>query len=86
MAAMMGKEWGGRGQDVYKRQVLVPAIARPLPDGGYELVAGHRRRRASEFAGKETIDVYKRQVQNHPVVKKNGRAGAFCAGSVFTVR
>ena len=27
-----------------------------------------------------------RAVQNHPVVKKNGRAGAFCAGSVFTVR
>ena len=27
-----------------------------------------------------------RAVQNHPVVKKNGRAGAFCAGSVFIVR
>ena len=30
--------------------------------------------------------VQHRAVQNHPVVKKNGRAGAFCAGSVFTVR
>ena len=28
--------------------VLVPAIARPDPEGGYELVAGHRRHRASE--------------------------------------
>ena len=32
--------------------VLVPAIARPDPDGGYELVAGHRRHRASELAEK----------------------------------
>ena len=31
--------------------VLVPAIARPDPNGGYELVAGHRRHRASELAG-----------------------------------
>ena len=30
--------------------VLVPAIARPDPEGGYELVAGHRRHRASELA------------------------------------
>ena len=37
--------------------VLVPAIARPDPNGGYELVAGHRRHRASELAGKETMPV-----------------------------
>ena len=37
---------------MYKRQV--PAIARPDPEGGYELVAGHRRHRASELADKET--------------------------------
>ena len=35
--------------------VLVPAIARPDPEGGYELVAGHRRHRASELA--ETVIV-----------------------------
>lgn len=39
---------------VRKYGVLVPAIARPDPDGGYELVAGHRRHRASELAQKET--------------------------------
>ena len=33
--------------------VLVPAIARPDPEGGYELVAGHRRHRASELARKK---------------------------------
>jgi len=37
--------------------VLVPAIARPDPNGGYELVAGHRRHRASELAGKDTMPV-----------------------------
>ena len=35
--------------------VLTPAIVRPDPDGGYEIVSGHRRHRASELAGKETI-------------------------------
>ena len=35
--------------------VLVPAIARPDPEGGYELVAGHRRHRASELAEKESL-------------------------------
>ena len=44
--------------------VLVPAIARPLPDGGYELVAGHRRRRASELAGKETMPVIVRDLDD----------------------
>lgn len=33
--------------------VLTPAIVRPDPDGGYEIVSGHRRHRASELAGKE---------------------------------
>ena len=37
--------------------VLVPAIARPRREGGYELISGHRRKRASELAGKETMPV-----------------------------
>lgn len=32
--------------------VLVPGIARPRTEGGYELIAGHRRRRALELAGR----------------------------------
>ena len=35
--------------------VLVPARVRPKPDGGYEMIAGHRRRMASELAEKQTI-------------------------------
>ena len=49
---------------IKKYGVLVPAIARPLPDGGYELVAGHRRRRASELAGKETMPVKVRDLDD----------------------
>ena len=44
--------------------VLVPAIARPDPEGGYELVAGHRRRRASELAEKETMPVIVRDLDD----------------------
>ncbi len=35
--------------------VLVPGIVRPRADGVYEMVAGHRRKKASELAGKETM-------------------------------
>ncbi len=44
--------------------VLVPAIVRPDPEGGYELVAGHRRRRASELAEKETMPVIIRDLDD----------------------
>ena len=44
--------------------VLVPAIARPDSDGGYELIAGHRRHHASELAGKETMPVIVRDLDD----------------------
>ncbi len=44
--------------------VLVPAIARPRDEGGYELVAGHRRHRASELAGLETMPVLVRNLDD----------------------
>lgn len=44
--------------------VLAPALARPRPEGGYELVAGHRRMRASELAGLETMPVIIRQMDD----------------------
>lgn len=42
----------------------MPAIARPDPNGGYELIAGHRRRRASELAGRETMPVIIRDLDD----------------------
>lgn len=44
--------------------VLAPALACPRPEGGYELVAGHRRMRASELAGLETMPVIVRQMDD----------------------
>ena len=44
--------------------VLVPAIVRPDPEGGYELIAGHRRHGASELAEKETMPVIARDLDD----------------------
>lgn len=49
---------------IRKYGVLVPAIARPDPNGGYELIAGHRRHRASQLAGKETMPVIIRELDD----------------------
>jgi len=48
--------------------VLTPAIVRPDPDGGYEMVAGHRRLRASEIAGKETMPVIVRNMTDDEAI------------------
>ena len=42
-------------ESVKQYGVLSPALARPLPEGGYELVSGHRRHRAAELAGLDTL-------------------------------
>lgn len=42
--------------------VLVPALVRPKPEGGYEMVAGHRRLKASELAGKATLSCIVREL------------------------
>ena len=51
-------------ESVKQYGVLSPAIARPLPDGGYELVSGHRRKRACELAGLETMSVIVRELDD----------------------
>ena len=49
-------------ESVKEYGVLMPAIARPREDGGYELVSGHRRKRACELAGLETMPVIVRNL------------------------
>ena len=42
-------------ESITERGVLVPAIVRPKENGRYELISGHRRKRASEYADKKTL-------------------------------
>ncbi len=44
--------------------VLVPGLVRPKADGGYEMVAGHRRKKASELAGRETMPCIVRELDD----------------------
>ena len=48
--------------------VLVPAIARPDPEGGYELISGHRRKRGCEMAGLQTMPVIIRELDDDAAV------------------
>ena len=48
--------------------VLTPAIVRPDPDGGYEIISGHRRHHASELAGKDTMSVIVRDMDDDAAI------------------
>ena len=48
--------------------VLVPAIVRPREEGGYEIVAGHRRKHACELAGMESIPAIVREIDRDTAV------------------
>ena len=55
-------------ESVKQYGVLTPAIARPDPDGGYEIISGHRRLRASELAGLETLPVIVREMDDDTAI------------------
>ena len=49
-------------ESVKERGVLSPVLVRPMPDGGYQMVAGHRRKRAAELAELPTIPCIVREL------------------------
>lgn len=55
-------------ESVKEYGVLVPIIARPMPDGGYEIVSGHRRKRACELAGMNEIPAIVRDLDDDEAV------------------
>ena len=55
-------------ESVKEYGVLTPAIVRPDPYGGYEIISGHRRHRASELAGKETMPVIVREMDDDAAI------------------
>ena len=66
--------------------VLVPALVRPKPNGGYEMVAGHRRKMASELAGKLTISCIVRDLTDDEAVIIMVDTNLKTAGSNIAVR
>ena len=55
-------------ESVEQYGVLSPLIARPRPEGGYEIISGHRRQHAAQFAGLETLPVIVRQMDDDAAV------------------
>ena len=49
-------------ESISESGVLVPTLVRPKPDGRYEMVSGHRRKKASEYAGRETLPCIVREL------------------------
>ena len=58
----MDESMADMAESVKQYGVLVPALVRPKPDGGYEMVAGHRRKKASELADTETVPCIVREL------------------------
>lgn len=55
-------------ESVQQYGVLTPLIARPHENGGYEIIAGHRRKRAGELAGRDTMPVIVREMDDDTAV------------------
>ena len=55
-------------ESVRAHGVLVPALVREKPTGGYEMISGHRRKMASELAGKETMPCIVRNLSDDQAV------------------
>lgn len=55
-------------ESIKRYGVMTPGIARPLPEGGYELIAGNRRKRASEIAGVDTLPVIVRELDDDAAI------------------
>ena len=55
-------------ESVAQNGVLAPLIARPRPEGGYEIISGHRRQHAAELAGLDTLPVIVREMTDDAAV------------------
>lgn len=53
---------------IIDNKVIIPALVRPKPDGRYEMISGHRRKRASELANKETLPCVVRELTDDEAI------------------
>ena len=62
------EEMGKTVESVRTLGAVTPLIARPDPEGGYEIISGHRRHHAAELAGKETVPVIVREMDDDSAI------------------
>ena len=64
----MDEEMEKLAESVKERGVLSPVLVRPMPDGGYQMVAGHRRKRAAELAELPTVPCIVRELTDDEAI------------------
>ena len=64
----MDEEMEKLAESVKERGVLSPGLVRPMPDGGYQMVAGHRRKRAAELAELPTVPCIVRELTDDEAI------------------
>ena len=65
-------------ESIRKVGAITPALTRPLPDGGYELISGHRRLAACQVLGIETMPVIVREMSDDEAVIAMVDANLLC--------
>lgn len=65
---IVNEEMQEMAESVKEHGILVPALVRPLPNGKYQMIAGHRRKMASELANKQTMPCIIREVTDDEAV------------------
>ena len=68
-------------ESVEQYGVLSPLIARPRPEGGYEIISGHRRQHAAQLAGLDTLPVIVRQMDDDGNHRAAACKGIRCDGA-----
>lgn len=64
----MDEEMEQMVESVKERGVLSPVLVRPMPDGSYQMVSGHRRKRAAELAGLPTLPCIVRELTDDEAI------------------
>lgn len=80
----MDESMADMAESVKQYGVLVPALVREKPEGGYEMIAGHRRKMASELAGKKEIPCIVRDLTDDEAVLNTVRMASLILRSIAT--
>ena len=73
----MDEEMEQLTENVKERGILLPVLVRPMPDGSYQMVSGHRRKRAAELAELPTVPCIVRELTDDEAVLLSHDSGVF---------